>query len=205
MKEAVGTAVAAQAVDALGDQEVARITWLDVESGSEDLHGGARWLVKLDGSGEVLPLPQIFPVPLMQPWFVGVANVRGTLFSVVDFSLWRGGEPTPRTAQARLLLIGQHSALLLQRTWGLQTGLALARDVQSAAAGTQGASSMPLAAPDKASGTAAWIGHRLFSPARHAAGGEAAPEAQLNSLPAQWTCLVSSALLADPAFTEVMR
>lgn len=109
----------------LREPEVAQAMWLDFESGLDDLPGGGRWLVSLAESGEVLPLPTITPVPLMQPWFVGVANVRGVLFGIVDFSVWRGGAPTPRTAQSRLLLIGAHCALLVQRTWGLQTGSAL--------------------------------------------------------------------------------
>lgn len=206
MKEKVGVATTAQAKNAPGNQDVARITWLDIESGSDDLPGGARWLMNLEGSGEVLPLPPITPVPLMQPWFVGMANIRGTLFSVVDFSAWRGGEPTPRTAQARLLLIGQHSALLLQRTWGLQTGLAVAGEGNHSADGAQGVPGKPFAA---ANGSAAWQGQRLTSPARpvvsHAPPAEAAQGCAQHALPAQWTCLVSSALLAEPAFMEVMR
>jgi twitching motility protein PilI len=83
---------------------------LGVESGK------ARWLMDLADSGEV--------VPLTQPWFAGVANVRGALYSVVDFSAFRGGEPTPRNADARLLLIGArhgiNSALLVDRTLGLK-------------------------------------------------------------------------------------
>lgn len=202
MKEAVGVAATVQAVNALSDQDVARITWLDIESGSDDLPGGARWLVNLDGSGEVLPLPSISIVPLMQPWFAGVANIRGTLFSVVDFSAWRGGEPTPRTAQARLLLIGQHSALLLRRTWGLQTGLVLVGEEEKSAVDAQAVQGKPFVTADKANGTAAWLGQRLSSPVRHVAPGDGAAP---NPLPAQWTCLVSSALLAEPAFMEVMR
>jgi twitching motility protein PilI len=91
---------------------------LGVESGK------ARWLMDLADSGEVVPLTRLSPVPLTQPWFAGVANVRGALYSVVDFSAFRGGEPTPRNADARLLLIGArhgiNSALLVDRTLGLK-------------------------------------------------------------------------------------
>lgn len=97
---------------------------LAVESGEDDLPGGRRWLIDLAGSGEVVPLPPLTPAPLTRPWFAGVANIRGALYSVVDFAAWRGGLPTPRNAQSRLLLIGarhgSNSALLVERALGLR-------------------------------------------------------------------------------------
>ena len=33
---------------------------------------------------EILPLPQLTPVPGAQSWMLGVANIRGTLLPVVD-------------------------------------------------------------------------------------------------------------------------
>jgi twitching motility protein PilI len=86
--------------------------------------GADLWLLDLTDSGEVVPLPTLTSVPLTQPWFAGIANVRGTLFSVVDFSAFRGGELTRRNANARLLLVGArhgvNSALLVDRTLGLR-------------------------------------------------------------------------------------
>lgn len=86
--------------------------------------GGDHWLLDLSDSGEVVPLPTLTTVPLTKPWFAGIANVRGTLYSVVDFSAFRGGEPTRRNANARLLLVGarhgSNSALLVDRTLGLR-------------------------------------------------------------------------------------
>ena len=35
---------------------------------------------------EVLPLPALTAVPFTKPWFRGVANVRGNLYSVVDMA-----------------------------------------------------------------------------------------------------------------------
>jgi twitching motility protein PilI len=86
--------------------------------------GDAYWLLDLSDSGEVLPVPPLTSVPLTKPWFAGIANVRGTLYSVVDFAAYRGGQPTPRNANARLLLVGArhgiNSALLVDRTLGLK-------------------------------------------------------------------------------------
>jgi twitching motility protein PilI len=92
---------------------------LGVESGSD------LWLLDLSDSGEVLPVPPLTTVPLTKPWFAGIANVRGMLYSVVDFSAFRGGEPTRRNADTRLLLVGArhgtNSALLVDRTLGLKS------------------------------------------------------------------------------------
>lgn len=91
---------------------------LGVESGTQ------RWLVDLADSGEVVPLTVLAPVPLTRPWFAGVANVRGALYSVVDFAVFCGQAATPHQAETRLLLIGTrhgiNSALLVDRTLGLK-------------------------------------------------------------------------------------
>ena len=97
---------------------------LGIESGSDELPGGSRWLIDLADSGEVTPLPELTPAPLTKPWFAGIANIRGVLYSVVDFAAWRGGAPTPINAQSRLLLVGArqgvNSALLVRRALGLR-------------------------------------------------------------------------------------
>ena len=86
--------------------------------------GQEGWLVDLREAGELIPPPAISPVPLARPWFKGVANVRGNLYSVTDFSAFLGGEPTAAGEQARLLLLNDrfHSgaALLVERSLGLR-------------------------------------------------------------------------------------
>lgn len=71
-----------------------------------------------------MPLPPLTSVPLTRPWFCGMANIRGTLYSVVDFSAFQGGEATPQNADSRLLIVGSrfgiNSALLVNRTLGLR-------------------------------------------------------------------------------------
>lgn len=85
---------------------------------------GSFWLVKLEGSGEVLPVPPISRVPLTQDWFVGVANVRGMLYGVSDFAGFLGRAATARSADNRILLVGQsqgiNAALLVSRLTGLR-------------------------------------------------------------------------------------
>lgn len=94
---------------------------LGVESGDGD---DAYWLIDLADSGEVVPLTELTPVPLTKHWFAGITNVRGALFSVVDFSAFRAGPATPRNSEARLVMIGArhgiNSALLVDRALGLR-------------------------------------------------------------------------------------
>jgi twitching motility protein PilI len=86
--------------------------------------GAAAWLVDLADAGEVLPVPPVTPVPLARPWFRGVANIRGKLYGVVDFSAFLGGAAVAPGEQARLVLLGERfrsgSALLVDRSLGLR-------------------------------------------------------------------------------------
>ena len=68
--------------------------------------GSDFWLLSLADSGEIASLPVLTVVPLTRTWFVGMANIRGKLYSVTDFSAFLGREMTPQNASSRLLLIG---------------------------------------------------------------------------------------------------
>jgi twitching motility protein PilI len=86
--------------------------------------GAEHWLVKLEEAGEVIPLPQIAPVPLAKTWYRGLANIRGNLYSVVDLAAFQGGDLTKQTSEARLLLVGErfgmNGALLVNKMLGLR-------------------------------------------------------------------------------------
>ena len=94
------------------------LSWLGVEAGSE------AWLLDLSDGGEIIQAPLLAPVPLTRAWFAGIANIRGNLHAVTDFSVFRGGAPTTQNANARLLLIGakhgSNAALLVSRMLGLK-------------------------------------------------------------------------------------
>lgn len=100
----------------VGDQRAAGL--LGVQSGAD------YWLIGLSDSGEIIPLPPLTGVPLTKPWFVGIANIRGNLYSVADFSAFQGRDATPQNASSRLLLIGtrhgNNAALLVTRMLGLR-------------------------------------------------------------------------------------
>lgn len=148
---------------------------LGIESGSDDLPGGSHWLIDLADSGEVTPLPPLTPAPLTRPWFAGIANIRGVLYGVVDFSAWRGGAPTPCNAQSRLLLVGArhgvNSALLVRRALGLHPQMQMhATGETKVGAGK----------------TVPWLGGR-FKDAQDRV----------------WTQLRIPALLADPGYLDI--
>lgn len=86
--------------------------------------GQEAWLVDLQEAAELIPPPDVCAVPLARAWFKGVANVRGNLYSVTDFSVFLGGEPTAGGEQARLLLLNERfrsgAALLVERSLGLR-------------------------------------------------------------------------------------
>ena len=86
--------------------------------------GDAGWLVDLTEAGEVIPVPPITPVPQTRPWFKGVANVRGNLYSVIDFPAFLGGKGVSLGEQSRLLLIAPRyragAALLVDSSLGLR-------------------------------------------------------------------------------------
>ena len=88
--------------------------------------GGDRWLIKLADAGEVVTIPQIVPVPLTRPWFLGVANIRGNLFSVVDFAKFLSREtPAGGGGQTRLVLFGPRAGelnvgIVVHRVLGLR-------------------------------------------------------------------------------------
>jgi len=86
--------------------------------------GAETWLVDLGDAGEVIPVPSVTPVPLTQPWFRGVANVRGNLYSVIDFPAFIGVGAVTLGEQSRLLLLGERfrtaAALLIDRSLGLR-------------------------------------------------------------------------------------
>tara|TARA_R110001583_G_scaffold195503_3_gene374488 strand:- start:5387 stop:5899 length:513 start_codon:yes stop_codon:yes gene_type:complete len=92
---------------------------LGVQAGNEN------WLLNLAETGEILAPPPLAHVPLTREWYRGLANVRGTLFGVIDFSSFHGGVPIVAGGHARLLLVGTkhgvHSSLLVTRVLGLRS------------------------------------------------------------------------------------
>lgn len=97
--------------------------WLAVEA------GGQKYLFPLSQSGEIFPWVSAQPVPYTQPWFVGVANLRGGLFGVVDLASFASGQlPAARNellhSDTRLVALNTaldvNCALLVDKLAGLR-------------------------------------------------------------------------------------
>ncbi len=94
--------------------------------------GGERWLMRLADAGEVVSMPDVVPVPLTKPWYLGVANIRGNLYSVIDFARYLGRDvPQSGPGNARLVLFGarageMNAGLVVTRVMGLRNVAELA-------------------------------------------------------------------------------
>lgn len=86
--------------------------------------GESRWLLNLQTAGEIVSVGSITPVPLTQPWFLGLTNIRGNLISVIDFARFQGHAPTTIDKDSRIVAFGPalsfNSALLVSRVLGLR-------------------------------------------------------------------------------------
>ncbi|MEX8518741.1 MAG: chemotaxis protein CheW [Leptothrix sp. (in: b-proteobacteria)] len=95
--------------------------WLAVES------GGYAFLLPLAEAGEIFQPGVLVSVPHTQGWFLGVANLRGTLTGVVDLAAFLGLRERPVGSvreQGRLVVFSPtlelNSALLVDRLAGLR-------------------------------------------------------------------------------------
>lgn len=96
-------------------------SWLAVECAGQGL------LFPLHEAGEIFSVGSVLPVPHTQPWFAGVANLRGGLHAVVDLAKFLGLQRAvvPLAGDgARLLALnpslGVNCALLVDKLAGLR-------------------------------------------------------------------------------------
>jgi twitching motility protein PilI len=86
--------------------------------------GGRNWLVGLEQINEVVTVPELVAVPWAQPWFVGVASVRGALYGCTDLGAFLNLSEALPPGEAHLLLahprFGINAALRIERTLGLR-------------------------------------------------------------------------------------
>jgi twitching motility protein PilI len=137
--------------------------------------GDALWLIRLADAGEVVAMPAITPVPLTKPWFLGLANIRGSLYSILDFARFAGQEGAPPHAAggtSRVILFGP-------RTGELRAGIVVPRVLGL----TSLAALAPAVAPPDAP---AWYGARW-----------------IDADGAAWQEIDLVALAHDPAFLQV--
>lgn len=89
--------------------------------------GRENWLVDMADISEVLSLPELTVVPLTKPWYCGVANVRGNIYSIADLGAFMECGLTAHEIHSRVLLIGQkynfNTGLLVSKVLGLRNSL----------------------------------------------------------------------------------
>jgi twitching motility protein PilI len=87
--------------------------------------GADNWFVALHQVNEVIPVPTMVPVPLTHSWFRGVANVRGNLYSMLDFSAFQGADAIAPGMERRVILISERlvggAGLIVSRMLGLRS------------------------------------------------------------------------------------
>lgn len=98
-------------------------SWLAVEA------GGQKYLFPMTHAGEIFPWVATQTVPYTQSWFLGVANLRGGLFGVVDLAGFVTGQEAFTQADvthkdARLVALNGsldiNCALLIDRLAGMR-------------------------------------------------------------------------------------
>ena len=83
-------------------------SWLAVEA------SGRKYLFPMAQAGEIFPWVATQAVPYTQAWFLGVANLRGGLFGVVDLASYVTGQPLAvktELARKESRLVALNSAL----------------------------------------------------------------------------------------------
>lgn len=129
------SAIETPAVDTAPTRAAAPSSEVPPASGQGATHlalmiGEQRCLVDLPEAGEIVPMPtSMLQVPLTRDWFLGVVNVRGTLFTVVDLARFMGGNFTPITKESRLVTMSPslsfNATLVVTKMLGLRNSASM--------------------------------------------------------------------------------
>ena len=82
-----------------------------------------RFVVSLGQISEMLEVPLFTRLPGVQPWVVGLANVRGRLLPLFDMPHFLGGSATGQRKQHRVLVVDSnkyYSGLIVDQAYGMQ-------------------------------------------------------------------------------------
>jgi twitching motility protein PilI len=86
--------------------------------------GNKNVLVNLKEISETLPMLDIQRVPLVKPWFLGVANVRGVLYAINDLAHLVENKFTQISSNARMVMVSEavtsNVAFVVDRMIGLR-------------------------------------------------------------------------------------
>ncbi len=93
------------------------------QTGIGFLLGDTPLVVATDEITEILPYPPLTRIPGTVSWMKGVANIRGTLVSIVDLLGFVSGKAAPLNRRSRILVMRQDdfiSGLLVSEVLGLR-------------------------------------------------------------------------------------
>lgn len=69
--------------------------------------GSQHLMVQVGDISEILPVPQTTPLPGVQRWAKGIANVRGRLIPIVDLGEFLGNNRKTQGNASRILVVGR--------------------------------------------------------------------------------------------------
>jgi twitching motility protein PilI len=164
----------AERLQTVRDQAPSR-NWLAVEIAG---HG---FLMPLEQAGEIFPLAPAQHVPHSQPWFLGVANLRGQLHGVVDAAMFLG--LSDRAGRSLSDVAARDAGRLVALNTALQLNVALLID---RLLGLRNASMLKPAAREAFAGKPHFIG-----------------QAMVDEQGRVWYELDLAALSADEAFLKI--
>jgi twitching motility protein PilI len=95
--------------------------------------GQTHWLIDLQEVGEIVSVGSIAKVPLTRDWYLGLANIRGNLVSVIDFACFDGFPPIDISLESRIVTFSSrlsfNCGLLVSRVLGLRNMSAMKQHV----------------------------------------------------------------------------
>lgn len=95
------------------------------------LAGGRYWLIALDQVAEVVTVTRLARAPWTQPWFLGVAGVRGGIYGCTDLAAFIGVAQAATPDEIRMLLanarFGAHAAFRIDQALGLRNTAGMTR------------------------------------------------------------------------------
>lgn len=109
-----------QAAPKLPAQEVISSSWNGIGFNLQ----GHRMIAPMGNVVEMLTVPEATPLPGVQPWVVGLANVRGRLLPLFDLEVFFGGKLGANKSRHRVLVIeiGElYAGLIVSEVYGMQS------------------------------------------------------------------------------------
>ncbi len=121
--------------------------------------GGKRWLVDPRQDVQVIDAP-ITPVPLTQPWYLGLVLLGQRLIAAIDLAGLGGAEVGLRKPVERLLLLPERwqTALRVERVYGLRDAAGLMANDPSDPNAAHAAHASPLPASCAPHAAPPWCG-----------------------------------------------